>query len=222
MFQWGTEKTLGNGAFSVLAYLCTFLVIGFVLLSQLLKNLLGGAKTFALPVDAALQKIIEVWSTFPKLLLLLLLTTFTPFSILTLMGWICATYWVLPARVARASVLQLKQEAFFEATTSLGLPFQRVLVNHLWPSLKGPVITNFCFAASGLMGIGSTLAYLGIGLPADVPSWGKMLASARLSLEAWWLFAFPALLLLITIFSLQAMGNKYSSSKTANSVTNHQ
>ncbi|WP_460893031.1 ABC transporter permease subunit [Rufibacter soli] len=170
-------------------------------------------KTLNVPVDGALQKIIEIWSTFPKLLLLLLLTTFTPFSVVSLMAWIGATYWVLPAQVARAIVLQIKQEPYFEATTSLGIPFHRVLLHHLWPSMKGPIITNFCFAASGLLGIGSTLAYLGIGLPADVPSWGKMLASARLSLEAWWLFAFPALLLLLSIFSLQSLGNKYSTKK---------
>ncbi len=176
-------------------------------------------KEIALPVDEALQKLIGVWASFPKLLLLLLLTLFTPFSVVSLMVWIAVTYWILPARVARAMVLQLRQEPYYETAQALGIPFWRTFTHYLWPSLQGTLLTNFCFAASGLLGIGSTLAYLGIGLPADVPSWGKMLATARFSLEAWWLIAFPALFLLTSIFSLQSLGHFFSSTSRSNSVT---
>nr|WP_242693150.1 ABC transporter permease subunit [Sabulibacter ruber] len=174
-----------------------------------------GNKKVTIPVDEGLQKIIGIWATFPKLLLLLILTLFTPFSILTLMFWICATYWVLPARVSRGMVLQLQKESYYETAQALGIPFKRVFTHFMWPQLKGPLLTNFCFAASGLLGIGSTLAYLGIGLPADVPSWGKMLANARFSLEAWWLIAFPSVVLLASIFSLQVIGHKFSSQAKA-------
>ncbi len=179
----------------------------------------GNRRFITLAVDDWLQKIINIWSALPKLLLLLLLTAFTPFSLGTLMGWICATYWILPARIARASVLQLKKDSYYESAQALGIPFYRVFTHYLLPSLKGPILTNFCFAASGLLGVGSTLAYLGIGIPADVPSWGKMLANARFSIEAWWLLAFPATFLLASIFSLQVLGNKITVHSRHKSVT---
>ncbi|MBC3542319.1 ABC transporter permease [Rufibacter sediminis] len=176
-------------------------------------------KKVAVGVDEGLQKVITIWSSLPKLLLLLILTAFTPFSMLTLLGWICATYWVLPARIARANVLQLKKESYYETAEALGIPFRRVFTYFLLPSLKGPILTTFCFAASGLLGIGSTLAYLGIGIPADVPSWGKMLAVARYSVEAWWLLVFPAFFLLASIFSLQVIGHHFTTRNRAKSVT---
>ncbi|WP_181305457.1 ABC transporter permease [Rufibacter sp. XAAS-G3-1] len=197
---------------------------GILLLCYVLNRKPGSAFSkkrtlLTLPVDEGLQKIIDLWSTLPKLLLLLILTAFTPFSMLTLMGWITATYWVLPARIARASVLQLKKGSYYETAQALGIPFNRVFTHFILPSLKGPILTNFCFAASGLLGVGSTLAYLGIGIPADVPSWGKMLANARFSVEAWWLLVFPAALLLGSIFSLQVLGHSLSAQNRDKSVT---
>ncbi|WP_377063939.1 ABC transporter permease subunit [Rufibacter immobilis] len=170
------------------------------------------SKHITIPVDEVLEKSINIWSTLPKLLLLLLLSAFGTFSLYSLVGWICLGYWVLPARVARTTVLQIKQEPYYETAKALGIPFQTKFLNFIWPALQGPILTNFCFAASGLLGIGSTLAYMGIGVPADIPSWGKMLANARFSVEAWWLIAFPAALLLVSILSLQTIGQQFQKS----------
>ncbi|RNI24970.1 ABC transporter permease subunit [Rufibacter latericius] len=198
---------------------------GFLLLLIFIFSHKGGSpegkktKAVKIPVEEGLQKMITIWSSLPKLLLLLILTVFTPFSMITLMGWIGVTYWVLPARVSRATVLQIKKGPYYETAKGLGIPFNRIFITYIMPSLKGPILTNFCFAASGLLGVGSTLAYLGIGIPADVPSWGKMLATARFSVEAWWLLLFPALVLLASIFSLQIIGHRLSSPNLKKSVT---
>ncbi|KAA3437957.1 ABC transporter permease [Rufibacter hautae] len=199
-------------------YGSTLPLLYFLLFKEGSSGNRGKGKSITLAFDEWLQKIINVWSALPKLLLLLLLTAFTHFSLGTLMGWICATYWVLPARIARASVLQLKKDFYYESAQALGIPFHRVFTHFIAPSLKGPILTNFCFAASGLLGVGSTLAYLGIGIPPDVPSWGKMLANARYSIEAWWLLAFPATFLLASIFSLQVLGNRISAHRRQESV----
>ncbi|ALJ00899.1 ABC transporter permease [Rufibacter tibetensis] len=208
----------GKGYLKYFIYSGTFLLLALIAMNKL-PLYIPLKKNLIVPVDEALQKIINVWSTLPKLLLLLVLSAFTPFSIYSLMGWICVTYWVLPARITRASVLQLREETYYETTKALGTPFQKVFIQFIWPSIKGPILTNFCFAASGLLGIGSTLAYLGIGIPPDVPSWGKLLANSRYSIDAWWTFVFPALLLLLSILSLQSIGNRFSSKANYESVT---
>ncbi|QHL86642.1 ABC transporter permease subunit [Nibribacter ruber] len=169
--------------------------------------------TIQIPLDETIQRIMDFWTTFPKLLLLLLLSALSAPSLQGLGFWIMLTYWVLPARLARAKVLQTKNEAFYEAAIALGTTRQTRFKQYLWPAMKSPLITNFCFNASGLLGIGSTLAYLGIGLPADVPSWGKMLSLARYSFDSWWLFLWPAILLLLSILSLQALGNYFGKIK---------
>lgn len=168
------------------------------------------SKKVSLPLDLWLTKAVETWSTLPKLLLLLLLSALTSPNLFVLMGWIAVSFWVLPARLTQSKVRELKSKPFLEAAVAMGLPTRTILVKYILPSLKGPLLINFCFAASGLLGIGASLAYLGIGLPPEDPSWGKMLANARFSVTAWWLLLFPSLFLLLSIFSLQTLGHKLS------------
>ncbi|MGV3541217.1 MAG: ABC transporter permease [Rufibacter sp.] len=201
------------GAFAVFAAGLAVLMLAAILLQLVLKWLPVFQKDLQIPVDALFLKLTDFWATFPKLLLLLLLSLFTSPSLYGMMGWITITFWVLPGRITRALTLQVQQKPFLEAAKAVGIPQSTIFFRYIFPALQGPLLVNFCFSAAGLLGIGSTLAFLGIGLPPEVPSWGKMLAGARFSLEAWWLLIFPASVLLLSILSLQSIGHQISSRK---------
>lgn len=209
---WLFSESFGNNTISLFLF-GAFWVALFFLLNQLGQKRLK--KVISVPIDLWVTRAIDIWSTLPKLLLLLLLSAFTPPSLWSLMGWIAISFWVLPARLTRSKVRELKSEPFIEAAQAMGLSTKQIFLKHFGPSLKGPLLTNFCFSASGLLGIGASLAYLGIGLPPEDPSWGKMLSIARFSVTAWWLLFFPALFLLLSIFSLQTLGHKFSSKHTS-------
>jgi peptide/nickel transport system permease protein len=212
--KWVVPSPMGATSFWLLAIGVLLLIVcGYLWTRQYLSSKVASRFTMDVPVDDLLQRVMDLWTTFPKLLLLLLLSTLSAPSLWSMGIWILVTYWVLPARLTRAQALKIRNEPFFEAGRALGLPNVRLLLLYLWPSMKGSLITNFCFNASGLLGIGSTLAFIGIGIPADVPSWGKMLALSRYSLESWWLLVFPAILLVGSILSLQTIGAHYSKSR---------
>ncbi|WP_192825149.1 ABC transporter permease [Rufibacter sp. LB8] len=189
------------------------LVLEWAVLSFLFKPVSFFKRKVTVPLDSIFKSLVEIWSTLPKLLLLLLLSAFTEPSLENLAFWIAITYWVIPARLSRTKVRLVQKQPFIEAALATGMGTSRILLYHIWPTLRGAVLTNFCFAASGLLGIGSTLAFLGIGIPPEIPSWGKMLSAARFSVDAWWLLMAPALFLLLSIFSLQALWYHLSSKK---------
>ncbi|MFC6999466.1 ABC transporter permease [Rufibacter roseus] len=193
----------------------SILVAFYFTLTWTLKRFFGRfrKRTVSVPIDFFVKKSIELWSTLPKLLLLLLLSTLAPNSIAIMMVWISLSYWVLPCRITRSKVLTTKGFLYVDSAHVLGVPTKKVIWSYIFPSIKGPVLINFCFSASGLLGIGSTLAFLGVGLPAETPSWGKLLATSRFSFDAWWLFLFPAVFLVFSILSMQAIGNKITSNK---------
>ena len=117
------------------------------------------------------------------------------------------TYWAGPARLVRAEVLKIKQLPYIEAAQVSGLPNSRILLKYILPNATAPLWVVFSFGLSSLLGLEATLSFLGIGLPPEIPSWGRMLASARLNPEAWWLVFFPALLLCLTMLAIQTCGN---------------
>ncbi|WP_066832023.1 ABC transporter permease [Rufibacter ruber] len=195
--------------YSFLLSLLVSWVLSYVLYKILLLLPLFRKKS-TIPVDSCFQKISDLWSTLPKLLLIVLLSVFAAPSLASMVVWISLSYWVYPGRLTRTALLSLRQEPYIEAAIALGTPPLPLFRRHLWPTLKGSLLVNFCFTASGLLGVGATLSFLGIGLPSAVPSWGKMLSVARLSLEAWWLFAFPAVFLLLSVLSLQVIGSRLS------------
>ncbi|AMM52419.1 hypothetical protein TH61_16195 [Rufibacter sp. DG15C] len=211
--NWIVTSPLGPTSFWLMAASMLLILFSVYQLIRKYHTKQDSRNSLDIPVDDFLQRIMDLWTTFPKLLLLLLLSALAAPSLWSMGFWILVTYWVLPARLSRAQILQISNEPFFEAGRALGLPKSRLLLQYLWPSMKRPLITNFCFNASGLLGIGSTLAFIGIGLPADVPSWGKMFALSRYSLESWWLLLFPAILLIGSILSLQTLGANYSKTK---------
>jgi peptide/nickel transport system permease protein len=120
---------------------------------------------------------------------------------------LCAfTYWPGVARLVRGEMIRLKGLPFMEAASALGLTHRQIILRHALPNALGPVIVAFCFGISNLMALESTLAFLGIGIPPDVPSWGRAITGIRLDYGAWWLVFFPGGVLCGTVLAVQAAG----------------
>jgi peptide/nickel transport system permease protein len=162
--------------------------------------------TRALPLDNLLGRFIEFIDGLPLFIVLISLSMlFTPslFYLVLLIGF---TGWISIARFTRAEVLKLRNSDFVMACQVMGMSTWRIVWKHLLPNAIGPALVAFAFGVGGAIMAESSLSYLGIGIPADVVSWGKLLAGARGHFQAWWLVWFPGMAIFGLILSVNTIG----------------
>jgi len=188
--------------YAMLVWLITFFV----------GTILGGLQGFYGGwLDLFSQRVTEVLSTVPQLLLLIILIAifqpnlFLLVLITSLFGWIPISYYM------RAEFLRNRRLEYVEAARSIGASNFRIFFKHILPNSLSPIITFSPFTiAAGITALAS-LDYLGFGLTPPTPSWGELLAQAQKNFTiAWWLALFPSLALfsILTMFSLVGEGIK--------------
>ncbi len=174
--------------------------------AALASSLLGlGRRGPHLPVpfDAVVLGATALLGAVPRLVLVVALAGTMSLSMPGLLAVLVLTAWAGPARLVRAEMLRVKAQPFMHAAQALGLPAGRVWWRQALPHASRPLRTAFPLSLAGLLALESTLSFLGVGLPPEVPSWGRLLGTARLDPAAWWLVAGPGGALLLTILALQ-------------------
>ncbi len=120
-------------------------------------------------------------------------------------------YWLTMARVVRGQVLSLKHEQFVDAARTIGASRKRIIFMHLVPNLLSVIIVYLTLTIPRVMLLEAFLSFLGLGVQAPEVSWG-LLANQGFHVITpikifWWLFAFPALAIGITLFALNFLGD---------------
>jgi len=178
------------------------------LISRLFKkhNYLG--QQITIPVDIIVSRLIEIVVSIPSLLLILSIVAIAKPSIFLVMVVIGATGWTGIARFLRAELLRVRSLEYIEAASALGYSNARIIFRHAIPNALTPVFISIAFGIAGAILIESSLSFLGIGVQAEVITWGKLLSIARDAPEAWWLAIFPgfAIFITVTIFNLLGEG----------------
>jgi len=137
-----------------------------------LKNL----KKYNFPLDMMLLKIIEIRKSFPGVFILLALTClFAAPSIWNIVFIIALLSWTEFARFARAETLAIKEENYILSVKVLGYDDFKILTSHILPNILPTLLVVACFNTGGAVLLESTLSFLGIGLPVEQVSWGKMM-----------------------------------------------
>jgi peptide/nickel transport system permease protein len=169
----------------------------------LLNRVASPKRGFYLPLDQMVLKLIEIVTAIPRLILILCLAAFMYPSLPLLMLLLAVSYWAGPARLVRAELQKVAGLTYIQAAESLGLPLTRIFFRHAIPNALGPVAVAFTFGVASLLALESTLSFLGIGIPANLPSWGRMMVGIKMNLSAWWLVLFPGIFLSLVVLSLQ-------------------
>jgi len=162
-------------------------------------------KKVSFPLDVLVLKLIELLQSVPRLLLILSLATFVDPSLTVVIGLSAFTYWPAIARLVRSEMLKLKELPYLEAARALGFSDKQIILKHALPNALTPVIVACAFGISNLMALESTLSFLGIGIPPDVPSWGRVIIGIKKNFSAWWLGFFPGLVLCGVVLSVQTV-----------------
>jgi peptide/nickel transport system permease protein len=156
------------------------------------------------PLDTFVLGTTALLGAVPRLLLVVAVASFgvnqaALLALLTLLAWPDA------ARLVRAQMRRVQILPFVEAAQALGLRPVTVWLRHALPHAIQPLRTELPLSIVGLIGLETTLSFLGIGLPPTVPSWGRMLASARLNSLSYISAVYPFLMIVFTILSMQIL-----------------
>lgn len=193
---YGARVSLSIGMITVACNLTLGVLIGLV------AGFRGGW------VETLFLFVSDVFLAFPGFLLAIAIAAFLGPSywnvilILSLLGWVGY------ARLARGQVLSLKEREFVLASRALGASSWRLLWRHIFPNLLGPLIVQATFGMAGVILIESTLSFLGLGVPMEIPSWGNMLdLGLQYLLIAPHLSIFPGIFILLVVLGLNFLGD---------------
>jgi peptide/nickel transport system permease protein len=170
-------------------------------------------------VDAALMWLTDLFLALPTLPLLLLVMYLFRDSVKKVLGVeggafvlivvvIGGLRWMPVARLVRAQFLSLREKEFVEAARALGASKVRQVVQHILPNALGPVIVVGTIDVAAAIIFESTLSFLGLGFPSDVPTWGSMLRDAKdyLDIAAHWAL-FPGGAIFLTVLAINFIGD---------------
>jgi peptide/nickel transport system permease protein len=116
--------------------------------------------------------------------------------------------WMPVARLVRAQFLSLREKEFVEAARALGASKVRQVVRHILPNALGPVIVAATIDVAAAIIAESTLSFLGLGFPPDIPTWGRNLYDAKdyLDIAPHWAL-FPGAAIFLTVLSINFIGD---------------
>jgi len=187
------------------------LMVGFIATSvALLIGVLWGATAGFLGgrVDAVMMRIVDVLYALPFTIFIILLTVIFGSSMLLLFLAIGAVEWLTMARIVRGQVLTIKRQEFVEAAISMGLSSRHIIVRHLIPNVLGPIIVYTTLTIPSVILLESFLSFLGLGIQPPQSSWGSLISGGVETMEEYpWLLIFPGLVLTLTLFSLNFLGD---------------
>jgi peptide/nickel transport system permease protein len=170
-------------------------------------------------IDAALMWLTDLFLSLPPLPLLLLMIYLFREPLTKLVGLELGTFilivvviggfrWMQVARLVRAQFLTLREKEFVEAARALGMTSLRLVIRHILPNSLGPIIVAGTIDVAAAIIAESTLSFLGLGFPPDIPTWGRILYDAKDYLDIaphWALFAGGAIFL--AVLSINFIGD---------------
>jgi oligopeptide transport system permease protein len=197
----------------------------------------GVSGYFGKRVDAVMMRIVDVMYTFPFLILVILLQVFFAgkdgtfhnafkwmagpfvedsshpswfpiFQICFVFAALGMISWLTMARIVRGQVIALREQPFIEAARSIGVGHAGIIFRHLLPNALGPIIVYTTLTIPAIMLTEAFLSFLGLGTQEPLASWGLLAASGAEQMDVFpWTLIFPALMLAITLFCFNFVGD---------------
>ena len=197
------SRVIHGSRVSLLVAFAVVFVSGFIGISLgAISGYFGGK------VDFAIQKLVEVVWAFPPLLLGITIMAFLGQGLFNLILALVAQRWIPYCRVVRGQTLSLRSRDFVIAARCLGASHGKIIARHIIPNLVQTSLVIGTFAMASSIIAEASLSFLGVGVPPEIPTWGTMLADARIYIStAWWLPLFPGLCIFTTVLGINLLGD---------------
>ena len=161
-------------------------------------------------VDSTIMRIVDLQLSIPAILIALVLLAVLGRGLEKIIFALAVVQWAYYARTVRGAALVERQAEYVEAARCLALSDPRIAFRHIIPNCMAPLIVVATIQVAHAITIEATLSFLGIGLPITEPSLGLLIANgfAQMLNERYWISLFPGIALLITILSINLMGDQ--------------
>ena len=192
----GAQVSLFVGVSTVIIALVAGLVLG------ILAGYLGGW------VDHIIMRYIDLQWAFPNFIIAVYLVAVFGTGLSNVIVAISLAFIDDFARIARGMVLSIKEEQYVAAARTVGVSDIRIMWRHILPNAAAPIIVLATVSVSYAILGEATLSFLGLGVDASTPTWGLILADGRSFISrAWWLGIFPVLAIMLTVLSINFIGD---------------
>ena len=157
-------------------------------------------------VDDALMRFTEFFQTIPQLAMAVVIVAIFNPTIYSIVAAISVVSWPPVARLVRSEFLTLRQRDFVQAAKLAGQSTPRIILSQILPNASSPIVVMASLMVATAILLESSLSFLGLGDPNHM-SWGYMVGSARTVLrQAWWMAVFPGTAILLTVLSINLIG----------------
>lgn len=160
--------------------------------------------------ETILMRIVDLQLSLPAVLIALILVAALGKGVDKIIFALVVVQWAYYARTVRGTALVERRKEYVEAAQSLGLSNARVVFRHIMPNCLAPVIVIITVQTAHAIALEATLSFLGVGLPQTEPSLGVLIANGFQYMLSgkYWISFFPGLALLLTIVSINLMGDR--------------
>jgi peptide/nickel transport system permease protein len=159
-------------------------------------------------VDAVLMRIVDISLSLPTILLALVLVAAVGPSFGTVITVLVVLLWARYARQVRGETLSIKERDFIARARVAGASHTRIMLRYIFPNVVNSLVVLATLNVGYVILLESALSFLGVGLPRPLPAWGLMIADGReLIVQAWWVSMFPGLAIMLTVLSLNLLGD---------------
>ncbi|MEC7418176.1 MAG: ABC transporter permease [SAR324 cluster bacterium] len=195
---YGLRTSLGVGVVSGLIALCIGGAVGLI------------AAYFGGKTETLIMRVVDLQLSFPAILVALVLVAVLGKGVDKIIVALVVVQWAYYARTVRGSALVERQKEYIEAATCLALSHRRIVFRHLLPNCLPPLIVVGTLQIAHAISLEATLSFLGIGLPITEPSLGLLIANGfeYMLSQKYWISFFPGIALLITIVTINLVGDQ--------------
>jgi oligopeptide transport system permease protein len=159
-------------------------------------------------VDSVMMRIVDILYALPFIIFVILLMVVFGRNLFLLFMAIGAVEWLTMARIIRGQVLSIREKEYIDSAIMTGIPKSWIISRHILPNAIGPIIVYTTLTIPSVILLESFLSFLGLGIQPPMCSWGLLINYGVETMEEYpWLLIFPGVVLSITLFSLNFLGD---------------
>jgi peptide/nickel transport system permease protein len=211
--HWFGTDNLGRDVLSRCIYGAQLSVIigcSAALLATIVSALIGIVSGYAGGrFDLIVQRFVDAWQSFPDLIILIVVVSVIGPGMPQIIGTLALLLGIAGSRIVRSAVIGVREHMYVHSAQSIGASVPRILWRHILPNVMPPIIVLLTTRVGTVILAESSLAFLGLGVPPPLPTWGAMLSGGGRTymLQGPWLALAPGLCVTAVVYATNVFGD---------------